>query len=115
MPEALASDVRLALCTVPDAATAERLAEALLGEGLAACVTIVPGLTSVYRWQGAIQRDSELLLLIKLRAEVYPRLEARLRELHPYELPEVLSFQPDQGLPAYLAWVLANSPLPDIE
>jgi len=86
-------------------ATAERIAETVVGERLAACVNIVPGLTSIYRWEGQIQRDAELLLLIKTRQEVYPLLEARIRELHPYQIPEIIALPIQIGSAAYLDWI----------
>ena len=98
-------DALLCLCTCPDAATAERLAASLVEERLAACVSLVPGLRSIYRWQGAIQRDEELLLLIKTTRARYPALQARLQALHPYELPELVAVEVADGLPAYLRWV----------
>lgn len=98
-------DVLLCLTTCPDAAAAERIATALVAERLAACVNILPGLRSVYRWQGSVHRDDEWLLLIKTTRDAYPSLQARLPELHPYELPELLAVAVDNGLPAYLRWV----------
>ena len=95
----------IVLCTCPDLATAERIAETVVGERLAACVNIVPGLTSIYRWEGQIQRDAELLLLIKTRQEVYPLLEARIRELHPYQIPEIIALPIQIGSAAYLDWI----------
>lgn len=95
----------LCLTTCPDAASAERIAEALVGEQLAACVNVFPGLRSTYRWQGAVERADELLLLIKTIRAAWPALQARLLELHPYELPELLAVEPADGLPAYLQWV----------
>ena len=96
-------------CTCPDQATAERLAETLVGERLAACVSLVPGLSSIYRWQGRIQRDAELLLLIKTRGAVYPLLEARIRQLHPYQVPEIIALPIQAGAAAYLDWLAANT------
>jgi periplasmic divalent cation tolerance protein len=101
----LASGASLALCTVPDADHAGRIAGALVEERLAACVNIVPGLVSVYHWEGAVQRDAEVLLLIKTTAAVYDRLEARLRALHPYELPEIISVPIQTGLADYIQWI----------
>ena len=98
-------DHLLVLSTCPDAATAERLAGLLVEQRLAACVNIVPGLTSVYRWQGETQQDSEVLLLAKSRADRYPALESALVENHPYELPEVVAVSLNQGLEGYLAWI----------
>ncbi len=102
----------LILCTCPDQATAERIGEVVVGERLAACVNIVPGLTSIYRWEGQIQRDTELLLLVKTRAAVYPLLEARLRELHPYQTPEIIALPIQTGSAAYLDWIVDNTGAP---
>ncbi len=98
----------LIYCTCPDQAMAERIAEALVADRLAACVNIVPGITSIYRWQGEIQHDSELLLLIKTRGERYPALEARIRELHSYEVPEIIAVPIQRGSESYLAWLDAS-------
>ncbi len=95
----------LVINTCPDLATATGLAERLVEAGLAACVNIVPGARSVYRWQGALHQDEECLLLIKSTAERYAELEAAIRQHHPYELPEVIAVPIEAGLPAYLAWV----------
>lgn len=95
-------------CTCPDPA-AERIAETVVDERLAACVNLVPGLTSVYRWQGQIQRDAEVLLIIKTRSTVYPLLEARIRELHPYEVPEIIALPIQAGSAAYLNWIADNT------
>lgn len=92
-------------CACPDAATAERIARTLVEERLAACVNIVPGATSVYHWRGAIQCDPETLLIIKSNAARYPALEARVQELHPYEVPEIIALPMQQGAAGYLAWL----------
>ena len=97
-------DVLICFCSCPDTAAA-RIAEALVEERLAACVSLVPGLQSVYRWQGQLQREAEVLLLIKTTQARYPALQARLPQLHPYELPELLAVESAAGLPAYLHWV----------
>jgi periplasmic divalent cation tolerance protein len=96
---------RLILNTCPDRATAEMLARLLLEKRLAACVNIVPGLTSIYRWQGQIETAQECLLLIKTAQEHYPAVEFCIREHHPYELPEIIALSIDQGLPDYLHWI----------
>ncbi|WP_456411801.1 divalent-cation tolerance protein CutA [Oceanithermus sp.] len=98
----------MALITVPDEEAARRIARALVEEGLAACVNLIPGLTSIYTWQGKMHEDAEWLLLAKTTAEAYPRLEARVSELHPYEVPEVLALPVERGLDRYLAWVQQN-------
>jgi periplasmic divalent cation tolerance protein len=81
------------------------LARGLVEARLAACVNILPGLTSVYTWQGAIQTAQETLLLIKTEREAYARLEAWLQQRHPYELPEIIAVSIDEALPAYLHWI----------
>jgi periplasmic divalent cation tolerance protein len=93
------------LTTCPDAATAERIAETLVGEGLAACVNVLPGVTSIYRWQGVVERAGEVLLVIKTTEAGFAALEERLVALHPYELPELIAVPIDHGLPVYLDWV----------
>jgi periplasmic divalent cation tolerance protein len=101
----MTDDPQIVLCTVPDEAAAKQIASTLVAEQLAACVNIVPGITSVYRWKGAIETAAELLLIIKTTMTVYTRLQDRIRALHPYELPEVIAISLDQGLPDYLAWI----------
>lgn len=104
--------IRLVYCTCPDAATAQRIADAVVGERLAACVNLLPGVTSVYRWQGKVEQANEVLLLIKTTADRLEALSARVRELHPYELPEVIAVEVRAGLPAYLDWVAAQTRAP---
>lgn len=99
------SEVLLVLTNTPDRATAERIAEALVTEQLAACVNILAGCTSLYRWEGKLERASEVPLLIKTTRDAYPQLETRLRQLHPYELPEIIALPLSAGLPEYLDWV----------
>ncbi|MGB5063868.1 MAG: divalent-cation tolerance protein CutA [Candidatus Competibacter sp.] len=96
-------------CTCPDQASAERIAATVVEERLAACVNILPGLTSIYRWRGQMQRDTELLLLLKTQGAIYPPLEARIRELHPYDVPEVIALPVRMGSSAYLDWIVANT------
>lgn len=102
------SPCRLLLSACADAATAERIATALVEEGLAACVTLLPGARSVYRWRGAIEHADECVLLIKARADDYPALEQRLLALHPYDVPELLALPVLGGNPDYLAWLEAR-------
>jgi len=103
----MSADVLIALCTCPDAAVGGRIAEALVGEGLAACVNTLPGITSVYLWKGEVQRDAEVLLLIKTTQARLPELTGRVRQLHPYELPEVIAVPVSGGLPDYIQWVIS--------
>ncbi|WP_028839179.1 MULTISPECIES: divalent-cation tolerance protein CutA [Thermomonas] len=103
-------DVLICFCSCPDTTTAGRIADALVEERLAACVNLLPGLQSVYRWRGKLQRDAaEVLLLIKTTRARYPALQARLPQLHPYELPELLAVESAAGLPAYLQWVVEST------
>lgn len=96
------------LCTVPDAATGEQLAQSLVEARLAACVNLLPAVTSLYRWQGKLQKDAECLLIIKTRRDHFAPLSDMLRELHPYELPEIIAVPLIHGLPAYLSWIDQN-------
>lgn len=95
----------LALSTCPDVETAARIARVLVEERLAACVNRLPGVVSTYRWQGEIHEDAEVLLVIKTTRERFEALRARLLELHPYELPELVALEMAEGLPAYLDWL----------
>lgn len=99
----------LVLTTLPDADGAQALAAELIDRRLAACVNILAPCTSVYRWQGAVERTAEVPLLIKTTPARYPALEAALRARHPYELPEVVAVPVTQGLPGYLDWVAAET------
>jgi len=99
-------------CTCPDQTVAERIAETVVREHLAACANIVPGLISIYRWQGQVQRDLELLLIMKTREVVYWLLEARIRELHPYDVPDIVALPIQAGSAAYLDWLAENTGAP---
>jgi periplasmic divalent cation tolerance protein len=99
----------LVLTNCPDQATADSIAQAVVGSRLAACVNILAPVRSLYRWQGAVESATEIPLLIKSTATAYPALEARIRELHPYEVPEIVALPITQGLPAYLNWVAAET------
>ncbi len=97
--------VLVCLTACPDRASAERIAALLVTEQLAACVNVLPGVHSTYRWRGAFEQADEVLLVIKTTALRYPALQARLPEVHPYELPELVAVEACDGLPAYLHWV----------
>ena len=99
------SQCLVVLCTAPDDAVAESLARTLVAERLAACVNRLPGLVSNYRWEGRVEEDAEVLLLVKSTAEQLDALCARITALHPYELPEILAVPVLGGLDTYLAWV----------
>lgn len=96
---------RVVLCTCPDRPVADRIAEALVNESLAACVNILGGVTSVYRWEGKLERGEEVLLVIKTAADRLPELEARIRALHPYTVPEIVALPITEGFSGYLAWI----------
>ncbi len=99
----------LVLTNLPDRAAAERLAEHLIAERVAACVNILAPCRSVYRWQGALERVEEHPLLIKTTAERYGALEEAIRAAHPYELPEVVAVPIERGLAPYLDWVASET------
>ena len=101
-------DARLVLVTAPPG-EAHELARALVERGLAACVNVIPGLRSVYRWEGAVRDDPESLLVVKTVQPRLAALVAALAELHPYEVPELLVLPPEAGSTAYLAWLSAES------
>ena len=96
------------LSTVGKREDGERIAAALVGERLAACVNVVPGLVSTYRWKGAVERDDELLLVIKTTAERYDAMAERLRALHPYEVPEMVRLAVEGGHGPYLEWIVSS-------
>jgi periplasmic divalent cation tolerance protein len=100
-----ASDLVLALSTAPDAEQAERIARALVEERLIACANLLPGVTSIYRWEGAVQAEAEVLLVMKTRRALVPRLKERLPRLHPYEVPELVVAELVDGLDSYCRWV----------
>lgn len=100
------TDVLAVLCTCPDAATARRLADGLVEEGLAACVNILPEIRSIYRWRGATHDDGEVLMIAKTTRLTYAKLEAWLLRHHPYDVPEVLALPVAAGSSDYLDWVL---------
>lgn len=99
------NDYRLILSTCPNVRVAKRIASALVHERLAACVNILPVLQSIYRWRGKVESAKEVLLVIKARGAAYRSIEARIRALHPYELPEVISVRLATGYSRYLAWI----------
>jgi periplasmic divalent cation tolerance protein len=99
------NEILLVVSTCPNRETADAIAYALVGERLAACVNILPGAVSVYEWQGSIERDEELVLLIKTRRGRLDEMTERLTQLHPYELPEVVAVPVTSGLSGYLEWV----------
>ena len=95
----------LIYCTCPDAACAENIARHLVSQHLAACVNILPGVTSIYAWQGEIETAGEHLLLIKTGSELFDQVSAAIKSLHPYEVPEIIAVAIDKGSPDYLHWI----------
>jgi periplasmic divalent cation tolerance protein len=93
------------MITAPDASVAERLARTLVEERLAACVNHVRDILSVFRWEGQVRRDAEDLLIVKTTAEALEALEARVAELHPYSVPEVIAMPVVGGHRPYMDWV----------
>lgn len=98
-------DVLLVLTNLPDREAADKLAGMIIEERVAACVNILGACTSVYRWDGAVEKAEEIPLLIKTTGARYAALEAVIRRLHPYELPEIIAVPLARGLPGYLQWV----------
>ena len=99
----------LVITNCPDEESANAIALAAVEAGLAACVNILPRVQSVYRWQGKVESASEIPLFFKSTVASYPVLESKIRELHPYELPEIIALPISHGLPAYLNWVAAET------
>ena len=99
-----AATMRIVLCTVPPQES-ERIATALVEHKLAACVNLIPGLRSVYRWKGAVANDPETLMMIKTLATRLDALRERIVELHPYDVPELLTVEPSQVSTRYLGWL----------
>ena len=99
------SQIILVLVTTSNRKDALTIAQALVREKRAACVNILPSITSIFRWQGKVQRSREALLLIKTTGRRYAALEKAIRSLHSYEVPEIISIRIDRGLPQYIEWV----------
>lgn len=101
----MAEDTAVVFTTFPDQDTARRIVRTLVDERLIACGNLVPGVESIYRWKGEAETANETLAVLKTERSRYVSLEKRLRELHPYEIPECLMFRIEDGLPDYLRWV----------
>jgi periplasmic divalent cation tolerance protein len=102
------ADFQIVLSTCGDRETAERIAHRLVQQHLAACVNILPGVQSVYRWQGAVQSEPEVLMLIKTKAALIQEVQSTITGLHPYEVPEFLVLPISGGSEAYMAWLEAS-------
>jgi|SRR6266849_7727302 periplasmic divalent cation tolerance protein len=95
----------VAFCTFSDAETARKIVREIVDLGLAACGNILPEVHSIYRWKGKVESADEVLGIFKLDAQRYHEFETKLRALHPYDVPEIISCKIDNGLPEYLRWV----------
>ena len=109
MAEGTDADVLLVLVTVPTPERAAEMARTLVDERLAACGNVVPGLRSIYRWEGKVQEDDEALLLLKTTRARFEALRDRVLALHPYEVPEVIALPVEAGSAAYLGWIAAET------
>lgn len=103
------TDVSIVLVTVGNEEEARRIGRTLVEEQLIACANIVPRIHSIYRWKGEVCTDDEILMIMKTRTAFFPCLRKRIRELHSYEVPEIVSFPVEQGLQEYLDWVFDNT------
>jgi periplasmic divalent cation tolerance protein len=101
--------VHVLLVTAPALDVAERLVGAVVEERLAACGNIVGGVTSIYRWEGEVQREAEVLIIFKTAAARADALARRIRELHPYDVPEILALPVERGLEPYVSWVVTST------
>ncbi len=104
------TDKRIVLVTVPEKHLGESIAAELVRLRLAACVNIIPGITSVYEWEGKLETGSESLMIIKTRVEAFDALRQVIQALHPYQVPEIISVPVEMGLQKYLDWVDAMVP-----
>lgn len=107
--EPVQDDVLIVITNAPDREAAEKIGRALIEARAAACVNIMSPCTSIYRWQGAVETAEEVPVFIKTTAGRYAAAEALIRELHPYELPEIVAVPAGRGLPGYLDWVRAET------
>jgi periplasmic divalent cation tolerance protein len=107
------NDVLLILCTFPSAAQARQIGTLLVERQLAACVNLVPGIESIYRWEGKVETAAEVLAIFKTSLAAFPAFETALSDLHPYEVPEIIALKPSEIAEPYRSWVLSNAPSPD--
>ena len=107
--ESMPEEYIIVYCTVPDRVVADRIIERVIAEKLTPCVNIIPGLFSVYRWKGEIRRESELLLMMKTRRNLFGTLSAAIKETHSYEVPEIIAVPLSAGYTPYLSWIDENT------
>ena len=100
--------ILLVICTFPDAAVARQIGTALVEKQLAACVNLIPGMESVYRWQGKVESAAEVMAVFKTSAAVFPEFERELAAMHPYEVPEIVAIEPAAVAETYAEWVVEN-------
>lgn len=100
---------RIILSTIDNEQHAEQIAKTLVGERLAACVSIIPRLVSIYRWQGAVEQEHETLMMIKTTSDKVAGAMAKIKEMHPYEVPEIVSLPVDTGFQPYLDWIVGET------
>lgn|ERR1043166_5654707 len=98
-------DALIAFCTFPDADVARNVVKEIVDLRLAACGNVLPQIHSIYRWQGKVESADEILAIFKLDTAGYAEFEAKLRSLHPYDVPEIISCKIDNALPEYLRWI----------
>ena len=98
----------LVLCTFPDLERARQIGTLLVEKQLAACVNLLPGVESIYRWEGQVESAGEVIAIFKTTREVYPGFRDALAEAHPYEVPEIVALQPEDAASSYAAWVAAS-------
>ncbi|MEZ5386947.1 MAG: divalent-cation tolerance protein CutA [Prosthecobacter sp.] len=99
------NDILIVLCTFPNMAKARETGTALVESQLAACVNLIPAVESIYRWEGQVETSAEVLALFKTTPAAWPRLESSLKELHPYDVPEIVALKPEQVAESYAKWV----------
>jgi periplasmic divalent cation tolerance protein len=104
----MADEILIALCTFPDAASARKVVRQIVDLRLAACGNILPQIHSIYWWKGKVETGDEALAIFKLPANQYQGFETKLRALHSYEVPEIISCKIDNSLPDYLRWVVES-------
>lgn len=104
----MAEKILLTLSTFPDAETARQISTQLVTEKFAACANVLPGVESIYRWKEKIESGNETLVFFKVSEERQQAFQDKLRSLHPYEVPEIISCNIDSGLPEYLRWVIGS-------
>lgn len=106
------SEISIVFVTAGSEEEAVKIGRSLVEEKFAACANIVPGIRSIYRWKGETCDEQEVLIILKTRSLLFPALQSRVKQLHSYEVPEIIAFPLAQGLPEYLDWVIAGTKVP---